>query len=67
VSRRVENDRRYRLRSEAPSSATDHASNGRSATGLLEKDAGIMRVRRREEPCGRRSLTGVEFRRQRSS
>jgi hypothetical protein len=40
---------------------------GRSAAEAFDAAAGATRARRpREDPSGRRSLTGLEFRRQRS-
>jgi hypothetical protein len=48
-------------------SVDDEISSGRSGR-VIGDDGTLTRLgRRREDPCGRRSLTGVEFRRQRSS
>jgi len=62
-----DNDSRSRLRSVPEVSAEDPTTDGRSADTSFTADAGAARVRRRrEDPRGRRSLTGREFRRPRS-
>ena len=61
---RFDND--LRLGRSAPAADADEdASQGRSGT-MLNDEAGGTRIRWRRDPSGRRSLTGVEFRRQRS-
>lgn len=51
---------------ESAGSAEEHTLSGRASSAIGE-DSGAARVRRpREDPSGRRSLTGLEFRRQRS-
>jgi hypothetical protein len=61
-----DNDRRYRLRSVPAVPADEQAAQGRFSASL-DEEAGAARVRRqREDPSGRRSLTGLELRRQRS-
>jgi hypothetical protein len=67
MSRQVfENDRRHRLRS-IPADAADQHASDRSAAEAFDDDGGATRGRRpREDRSGRRSLTGLEFRRQRS-
>ena len=67
MSPRSEIDRRYRHGSELGASADDLASDGRSGNLPANEDALVKRVRLREDSGGRRSLTGLEFRRQRSS
>ena len=72
-----DSDWRSRLRSVPAVPAADRAAEGRSSAPLdeetghaglrRERGAGAARVRRqREDPCGRRGLTGREFRRRRS-
>ena len=47
-------------------SAEAHTLSGRASSAINE-DSSAARIRRpREDPSGRRSLTGLEFRRQRS-
>ena len=67
MSRQVfENDRRHRVRS-IPADAADQPAPGGSAGEAFDADGGATRTMRpREDPLGRRSLTGLEFRRQRS-
>jgi hypothetical protein len=61
-----ENERRHRLPSISADVADDRAT-GRSSTDAFADEATMTRPRRRrEDPSGRRSLTGLEFRRQRS-
>jgi hypothetical protein len=61
-----ENERRHRLGSIAADVADDRAS-GRSSIEAFADEATVSRPRRpREDPSGRRSLTGLEFRRRRS-
>jgi hypothetical protein len=61
-----ENERRHRLRS-IPADVADDRGSGRSSTDAFADEASAARPRRpREDPSGRRSLTGLEFRRQRS-
>jgi hypothetical protein len=64
----VSNDDRLRSRGgDAPFSVDDEISHGRSGR-VVGDDAALTRLgRRREDPCGRRSLTGLELRRQRST
>jgi hypothetical protein len=68
VTRGSRDDERQRSRAgETRFSTDDEISNGRSGR-VIGDDGTLARLgRRREDPCGRRSLTGVEFRRQRSS
>ena len=67
MSRQVfESDRRHRVRS-IPADAADQHAPGGSAGEAFDADAGATRAMRpREDPSRRRSLTGLEFRRQRS-
>jgi hypothetical protein len=68
VTRGRHDDERLRSRgAEAAFSIDDDVSYGRS--GRVIGDEGVLTRlgRRREDPSGRRSLTGLEFRRQRSS
>ena len=58
-------DRQGRRSRVSSSEAEDIASHDRSGA-TLKDEAGGARLRR-EDPCGRRSLTGLEFRRQRSA
>lgn len=52
---------------ESAGAAEEEASHGRSGA-TLNDEAGGARIRRlRDDPSGRRSLTGLEFRRQRST
>jgi|KBSMisStandDraft_5_1062788.scaffolds.fasta_scaffold15645_4 hypothetical protein len=61
-----ESERRHRLRS-VPADAADERVSSRSGVEAFDEDGGARRARRlREDPSGRRSLTGLEFRRQRS-
>jgi hypothetical protein len=61
-----ENEGRHRLRS-IPADVADDRASGRSSTEALAGEATVSRPRRtREDPSGRRSLTGLEFRRRRS-
>jgi hypothetical protein len=63
----VDDDRRLGRSRESASGAEDWASHGRSGATLSD-EAGGARIRRlRDDPSGRRSLTGLEFRRQRST
>ena len=62
----VEDDWRSGRGGEAAASSEDEASRGRSG-GASTDDTGRARAGRpREDSSGRRSLTGLEFRRQRS-
>jgi hypothetical protein len=62
---RFDSDLRLGRSGPAPD-ADEDASHGRSVT-MLNDEAGGTRIRwRRDDPSVRRSLTGVEFRRQRS-
>jgi hypothetical protein len=68
VTRGLRDDERLRSRGgETAFSIDDDVSYGRS--GRVIGDEGVLARlgRRREDQSGRRSLTGVEFRRQRSS
>jgi hypothetical protein len=68
VTRGLRDDERQRSRGgDTAFSIDSEMSNGRS--GRVIGDEGVLARlgRRREDPCGRRSLTGVEFRRQRSA
>jgi hypothetical protein len=61
-----ENSRRPGRGGDHGAGAEDNTISGRSLSAINE-DAGSSRLRRpREDPSGRRSLTGLEFRRQRS-
>jgi hypothetical protein len=61
-----ENSRRPGRGGDNGAGAEEDALSGR-ASSAIDEDAGRARVRRpREDPSGRRSLTGLEFRRQRS-
>ena len=61
----VENDWQFGRGGDAAASPEDETSPGRSGRSI--SDEGRSRARRpREDPSGRRSLTGLEFRRQRS-
>jgi hypothetical protein len=44
----------------------DDTQHGRSGSSINEDSGGARLRRQRDDPAGRRSLTGVEFRRQRS-
>jgi len=60
-------DCRSRLRSVPAVSVDDSTTDGRSAVTSFDDETRAARVRRqRDDPCGRRSLTGREFRRQHS-
>ena len=60
----IEHDWRLGRGGDASVSSEDEGAQGRSGHSLHD-DAGGARVRRpREDPSGRRSLTGLEFRRQ---
>jgi hypothetical protein len=62
----LDSDRRHGVRS-IPADAADQRAPGRSAAEAFDDDGGATRAMRpREDPSGRRSLTGLEFRRQRS-
>ena len=62
-----ESDRRSRLRSVPAVAVDDPTTDGRSAVTSFDDDARAARARRhRDDPSGRRSLTGREFRRPRS-
>ena len=62
----VESDWRFGRGGDAASASEDEGSYGRSS-GSLNDESGRARIRRpREDPAGRRSLTGLEFGRQRS-
>ena len=52
---------------DSASVAEDTASHGRSGATLNDEAGGARLRRLRDDPCGRRSLTGLEFRRQRST
>lgn len=61
-----ENTRRPGRGGENAGSAEEQTLSGRSSSAITE-DSSAARIRRpREDPSGRRSLTGLEFRRQRS-
>jgi hypothetical protein len=62
-----EDDRRSGRGGDVTFSSDDEPSYGRSGR-VIGDDGVLARLgRRREDPCGRRSLTGLEFRRQRST
>jgi hypothetical protein len=62
-----EDDRRSGRGGDVSFSSDDEPSSGRSGR-VIGDDGVLARLgRQREDPCGRRSLTGLEFRRQRSS
>ena len=61
-----ENDRQPGRTGESRAVADDTASHGRSGATLNDEAGGARIRRQREDPSGRRSLTGLEFRRQRS-
>jgi hypothetical protein len=62
----VHSDRRHRLRSASAHQDADRIT-GRSSLERLEDEAGATRGSQRGvDPRGRRSLTGLEFRRNRS-
>lgn len=64
---RHDDERRPARGGDAAFSADDEMSSGRSGR-VIGDDGTLARFgRRREDPCGRRSLTGLEFRRQRSA
>jgi len=67
MSRQVfENERRHRQGS-IPADVADDRTAGRSPAEVFADEASGPRARRtREDPSGRRSLTGLEFRCQRS-
>jgi hypothetical protein len=44
----------------------DETPHGRSAASIDDDTASVRLLRQRKDPAGRRSLTGLEFRRQRS-
>ena len=67
MSRIVFDSDRQARRSANPGAVVDHtASNGRSGAALNDEAGGARIRRQRDDPSGRRSLTGLEFRRQRS-
>jgi hypothetical protein len=49
-----------------PARSADEASQGRSSAAIGDETGGARIRRQRDDPAGRRSLTGLEFRRQRS-
>lgn len=51
---------------ESAASADDVAFHGRSRASIDDDTRGARLGRQRDDPSGRRSLTGLEFRRQRS-
>jgi hypothetical protein len=60
------NEHRHRVRS-IPADGVDQHASGGPAAEAFDAGAGATRAMRpREDPSGRRSLTGLEFRRQRS-
>jgi len=68
VTRGLRDDNRRPARGgDVPFSIDDEASSGRSRTGIHEDGAPARVGRLRDDPGGRRSLTGLEFRRQRST
>ena len=63
----LENNRRAGRGGESAGAEADHAPQGRSAASINDDTGGARLLRRQgEDPCGRRSLTGLEFRRLRS-
>ena len=62
-----ENDRRPGRGGEHAAADDDQESQGRSGASIADDAAGGHLRRQRDDPSGRRSLTGLEFRRQRSS
>jgi hypothetical protein len=62
-----ENDRQAGRTPESAAVAEDTASHGRSGATLDEAAGGARGRGLRDDPSGRRSLTGLEFRRRRSS
>jgi hypothetical protein len=59
-------DRRHRVRSVAADAGNDRESERFTDRGSADNTAAARGRREREDPCGRHSLTGLEFRRQRS-
>jgi hypothetical protein len=66
MTRLLENSRRPGRGGEPAGADADESRQGRAAS--INDDTGGARLlrRQREDPCGRRSLTGLEFRRLRS-
>jgi hypothetical protein len=63
----LEDYRRLRQRMEPAGVGDDQAAQGRSKRSCDEETGAPGVARQREDPAGRRSLTGLEFRRQRST
>jgi hypothetical protein len=63
----LDNNRRPGRGGGSTEADTDEGPQGRTAASINDDTAGARLVRRhREDPSGRRSLTGIEFRRLRS-
>jgi hypothetical protein len=63
----LENNRRPGRGGGSTGADTDEGRHGRAAASINDDTGGARLVRRhREDPSGRRSLTGIEFRRLRS-
>ena len=62
----VENDWRFGRAGEPAAAADDEGPHGRSRGSFTDESGRARTGRPREDPSGRRSLTGLEFRRQRS-
>jgi hypothetical protein len=63
---RIDHDLRLGRSTESSAGADEGASRGRSGVARHDEARGASGDRRPEDPSGRRSLTGLEFRRQRS-
>ena len=61
-----DSDRRPGRGGEPEGAADAEASHGQSRASINDESGGARIGRQREDPSGRRSLTGLEFRRQRS-
>jgi hypothetical protein len=61
-----DNDRRPARGAGRADAGGDELFHGRSQVSIDDETGGARIRRRREDPSGRRSLTGLEFRRQRS-
>lgn len=66
MTRLLLDDDRRQGRGAESGSGDDESSRGRAFTAAREDAAGSAIRRQREDPSGRRSLTGLEFRRRRS-
>jgi hypothetical protein len=61
-----DHERRMGRSGDPDADADEHPSHGRSGAALDSEAAGARLRRLRDDPSGRRSLTGLEFRRLRS-